>query len=66
LGSVVDLHVIHGGFGKVQIGDFVNSVISVISNHRFTDDFIFDFAFFPAFFLEVKDVIKDGILLEAS
>lgn len=66
LGSIIDLNVVHRVFGKVQVSDLIDSVISIISNNGFSNDFVFDFVFFPSFFLKIINVILNGFLLEAA
>lgn len=63
---VVNLHMVGSGFSEVHVCDFVNSKVTIISNDWSSDDFIFDVLILPAFFLEIVDVVKDGVLLETS
>lgn len=63
---VVDLDVLRNWLGEVDVGHFVDSVVAVISNDGLADDFVLDFTLFPAFFLEIIDVVEHGVLLEAS
>lgn len=63
---VVDLDMVLRGLGEVYVGDLVDSEVAVVCNDWFADEFVFDFAVFPAFFLEVIDVLEHGVLLETS
>lgn len=51
LRRVVDLHVVHGTLGEVEVSHLVNAVVSVIRNDRLANNFLLDFVFFPSFFL---------------
>ena len=66
LRGVVDLDVVHGTLGEIEVGDLVDTVVSVVSNDGLADDFLLDFVLFPAFLLEVEDIVEDGVLLEAA
>ena len=57
---------IHRTFGEVDVCDLVNSIISIVSNNRFSDDFLFNFVFFPAFFLQEENVVQNAILLKTT
>lgn len=63
---VVNLHMVGSRFCEVHIGDFVNSKITVVSNNWSSDNFVFDVLVLPSFFLEVVDVVQNGVLLETS
>lgn len=63
---VVDLDMVHGTLSEVEVGDFVDAVITVVSDHGLADDFLLDFVLFPAFFLKIENVVENGVLLEAA
>jgi hypothetical protein len=57
LRGIVDLHMVHRCSREVKVSNFVDSVVSIVSNNWFSNNFIFDLVFFPAFFLKVENII---------
>jgi hypothetical protein len=51
LRGIVDLNMVHGTLGEVEVGHLVDTVVTVVGDDGLADDFLFDFVLFPAFLL---------------